>query len=271
MAKQWNGYMGGFSGKLGPAIGYQWNGMWCVRAHQKFVNNPRTEEQQSHRACFAEEVRLAARMARGVRAGLTSVARECHMTARNLFMRINQPAFTESGGTLEVDYSQLKISVGPVAPVSVTSATLDADGVLKVKFEGNMNLDNTDSYDSVYFYAYSPEAGRGYLFAPVYRYQHRAAALLPTELKGFDVHVYAFVGDAKDRMSETSYGGYVEAVGATTSAAAPATGAAARIAAEAESVGMRGGVDVRTEKERVSDVAASEPLSDDGGRPPQLE
>ena len=49
MAKQSGGYLGGFSGKLGTAVGYMWNGKWCLRAHNPMVRNPRTEAQTEHR------------------------------------------------------------------------------------------------------------------------------------------------------------------------------------------------------------------------------
>ena len=211
MAKQMNGFMGGFSGKLGTAVGYQWNGMWCMRSRPAAVRNPRTAQQQAHRACFAEEVRLAARMAWAVRTGLTALAREQHMTSRNLFVRLNQPAFAEREGSLEVDYGMLQLSAGPVAPVAVTDASVDGRGVLTVAFDKNPMHLSANAYDSVYIYVYSPEGGSGYLFAPVYRRQQSAAALLTSDLAGFDLQVYAFVVDGHGRASSTAYGGVVAA------------------------------------------------------------
>ena len=46
MAKQTNGTLGGFVGKLGPVVGYRWKNVWCVRSQSRIVNNPRTEAQQ---------------------------------------------------------------------------------------------------------------------------------------------------------------------------------------------------------------------------------
>ena len=58
MAKQSEGYLGGFSGRLGPAVGYMWNGKWCLRSHQQFVHNPRTAAQVEHRELFKQQVQL---------------------------------------------------------------------------------------------------------------------------------------------------------------------------------------------------------------------
>jgi hypothetical protein len=95
MAKFSNGFMGPFSGKLGPAVGYTWNGKWCMRSYQKYIKNPRTEAQQAHRAMFKQEVQLAARMRQVISRTMTDPARENGMTAYNLFVKINQEAFLE--------------------------------------------------------------------------------------------------------------------------------------------------------------------------------
>ena len=62
MAKQTAGFMGGFHGRLGPAVGYMWRGQWCVRAYNPAPRNPRTPEQVAHREMFKREVQLASHM-----------------------------------------------------------------------------------------------------------------------------------------------------------------------------------------------------------------
>ena len=61
MAKQQNGYLGGYSGRLGPVVGYLWRGKWCLRAKPGKVRNPRTDRQQSHRHLFKAMVQFASR------------------------------------------------------------------------------------------------------------------------------------------------------------------------------------------------------------------
>lgn len=102
MAKIGNGYMGGFSGSLGPAVGYQWNGKWCLRSKPAMVRNPRTVKQMEHRALFRQQVRLAAQMRWAVTTALTDVARESGMTSYNLFVSLNQQAFSQVEGELAV-------------------------------------------------------------------------------------------------------------------------------------------------------------------------
>ena len=94
MAKQYVSSMGGFSGRLGQVVGYQWNGRWCLRVRPAVVRNPRTALQQASRARFSGGVQLAARMRWAVMEGLRTVARQNGMTAYNAFCSLNQHAFS---------------------------------------------------------------------------------------------------------------------------------------------------------------------------------
>ena len=94
MAKQTAGFMGGFHGRLGPAVGYMWRGQWCVRSYNPYPRNPRTEAQTAHREMFKREVQLASAMSWAVNLGFRDLAYEMHMTSYNLFVHLNQHAFS---------------------------------------------------------------------------------------------------------------------------------------------------------------------------------
>ena len=96
MAKQTVGYLGGFQGTLGPAIGYMWNGKWCVRSKPGVVRNPRTPEQVAQREMFKREVRLAADLGDTLVRTMREPSREMGMTSYNLFVHVNQQAFSMS-------------------------------------------------------------------------------------------------------------------------------------------------------------------------------
>ena len=199
--------MGGFSGKLGSAIGYMWNGKWCLRSRPAQVSNPRTEAQQEHRAAFREQVRLAARMRWVLLQSMTETARAAGMTAYNLFVSLNQHAFSTEGGELKVDYQSLVLSLGPVAPVQASQVVATGGSRLEVDFERNPLHQQCDAYDAVHLYVYSPSLGQGYLAAPVYRRQKKVSVLLPDLFAGTEVHIYLYVSDQQGRCSETTYGG----------------------------------------------------------------
>ena len=223
MARLDNGFLGGFSGRLGPAVGYGRLGRWYVRALPRQVANPRTEAQQEHRAMFKQEVQLAAQMRWAVNVGMKGVAHQMGLTAQNLFVKANQQAFSAATASqeemsaapyagrmpalqLQVDYPALQVSLGPVAPVAITEATLNEDNVLTVHFEKNPEHRAASAYDSVYLWIYSPAAGKGYLTNAVYRRAKRFDVLLPEWLGDGELHLYAFVQDAEGRCSATAYG-----------------------------------------------------------------
>lgn len=205
MAKQYGSYMGGFSGRLGPAVGYMWNGKWCLRSRPAIVRNPRTERQMEQRGLFGDEVRLAARMRWVLQRTLTEPARAAGMTAYNLFVSLNQPAFSLLDGQLAVDYASLTVSVGPAAPVQLGTPTVDADGRLAVTFERNPLHAVANNYDEVRLYLFCPSLDEGYLTAPVYRREQAISALLPSHFVGRELHLYAFVTDRKGHCSASAY------------------------------------------------------------------
>jgi len=55
MARYNNGYMGPFSGKLGPAVGTSWKGISILRSLPAAKKNrTSTQEQTEHKARFAQ-------------------------------------------------------------------------------------------------------------------------------------------------------------------------------------------------------------------------
>ncbi|MCR5444684.1 MAG: DUF6266 family protein [Bacteroidales bacterium] len=205
MAKQSAGYLGGFSGRLGPAVGYMWNGKWCLRSHQPLVRNPRTEAQVAHRELFKQQVQLAARMRQAVVRSFTELAREAGMTSYNLFVSVNQPAFGGAEGVLQVDYSRLRLSIGDVMPVELSELQRTEDNVLRVRYRSA----GGSRYDYVYLYVYSPDVEQGYLSAPAYRMDKRLALQLPDALAGHELQVYLLVQSQDGRWSDSVYCGSV--------------------------------------------------------------
>ena len=208
MAKYGNGYMGGFSGRLGPAVGYCWRGKWCLRSHQPLVRNPRTEAQQRHRMMFKQEVQLAGRLHWVLRHTFEELSYGLHMTPYNYFVSRNQHAFSWVDDALAVDWASLVLSEGPVAPVAFGTPQVDDDNVLRVSFERNPLHVRANSFDSVYLYVYCPAVGTGYLAAPVYRHDGRVAVALPDQYRGCEVQLWGMVQDREGRWSQTLYVGH---------------------------------------------------------------
>ena len=133
MAKQTAGFMGGFHGRLGPAVGYMWRGQWCVRSYNPYPRNPRTEAQTAHREMFKREVQLASAMSWAVNLGFRDLAYDMHMTSYNLFVSVNQHAFSLVDGVFTVDWASLRLGLGDVPPVESPRMTMTEDTSLSMK------------------------------------------------------------------------------------------------------------------------------------------
>ena len=202
MATIKQGIVGGFSGSVGPVVGYQWRGRWCMRSHPQSVRNPRTERQQAHRMMFKEEVQLASRMNWALRETFDELSLAEGLTPSNFFIRENQQAFAWSEGQLVVDWGALRLSMGPVAPVAFGVPEVRDETVLTVAFEKNPLHVRADAHDKVHLYVYCPEAKSGYLAAPVYRHTQRVSVVLPRMYAGKEVHLWGLVQDSQGRWSD---------------------------------------------------------------------
>ena len=203
MAKQSAGYMGGFSGKLGTAVGYMWRGKWCMRAHNPYPANPRTPKQVAHREMFKQEVQLAATMRWAINKSFKEVSYEMGMTPYNLFVHLNQQAFSLQEGLFTVDYSALRLSTGPLEEAVYEAPEWAADNVLTVKLGRSVGRWN----DYVRLYVHCPEMKVGILTAPVYRNDKRISVMLSSIFLGREVHVYGLVSNDEGLWAETTYVG----------------------------------------------------------------
>ena len=209
MAKQTAGFMGGFIGRLGPAVGYMWRGRWCVRSYNPAPRNPRTEAQTAHREMFKREVQLAASMRWAVNLGFRELSYDNGMTPYNMFVHMNQEAFSLQDGVFTVDYSALHLCSGTLAGVAFGVTERGDDNVLTVTFDRDGSGLRSGYYDSVYVYAYCPDRADGFLAAPVYRRTRKTTVALPDGFAGHEVHLYGIVVSDDGEWSETVYGGCV--------------------------------------------------------------
>lgn len=201
MAKLPQGIMGPFIGRIGTAVGYMWNGKCCARSYNPKKRNPRTPEQVAHREMFKQEVQLAADMRWPVTKTMTDMARTEGITSYNLFVRENQHAFGFDNGSLVVDYSTLRLSIGDVAPVSAEEVSLTEDNVLNVRFARGTGR----GFDEVYLYVYVPDLKKGFLSSSAYRRDKRIAIALPDDYAGHRLHAWLMAKSEDGRWSDSTY------------------------------------------------------------------
>ena len=208
MAKQSFGINDGYRGTVGTVIGYQWRGKWCLRSRPRFVRNPRTPKQMAARGLFAHASQLASRMRSVLRLGMRNEALKVHRTECNHFMSLNTPCFSLADKQLRVDYENLLVAVGPVAPVEFAEPTVGGAGIT-VPFGKNPLHLSSSSDDEVYLYAWCPSQQQGTLSAPAFRRNRQVSISLPESWTGLEVHLYGFVTDYAGRASDSVYIGYL--------------------------------------------------------------
>lgn len=207
MAKQRYGINDGYRGTVGTVIGYMWRGKWCLRSRPRSVRNPNTPRQRAARDLFAQASHLASLMKAAVRLGFNAVALERHRTAHNHFQSVNRDCFALREGRLVVDYENLALAEGPVAPVAFVEPLSQNDGglCLTVPFEMYPEQRAASDTDEVYLYAWCPSRGEGLLSNPAYRRSRQVTLTLPADWADCEVHLYGFVRDADGRASVSTY------------------------------------------------------------------
>ena len=208
MAIATNNQMMGLKGKVGLLVSYQWRGKWITRTFSSKPRNPRSEKQQAHRMLFKQEVQLAGRMNWVLRETLDAISAEHGMTACNYFIKRNQAAFGAEDGALSVNWADLVLSEGPVAPVAFGVPEITEGTTLTINFERNPLHKPSNNFDRVYVYLYCPELQMGFFTAPVYRRELRLSVVLPEVFVGHEVQLWGMVQDHAGRWSDTIYIGY---------------------------------------------------------------
>ena len=213
MARQTAGFMGGFHGRLGPAVGYMWRGVWCVRSYNPHPRNPRTEAQTAHREMFKREVQLAADLRDAIVPSMSDMARQMGMTSYNLFVSVNQGAFSlvergrsganqpseVAGGVFEVDWRKLRLSLGDVAPVESARSELKEHNVLEVRYDKGRGY----SHDLVRLVVYAPGLRRSLMSKPAFRKDKKVAVALPDKFVGEELQVWLLVQSPDGQWSES--------------------------------------------------------------------
>ncbi len=205
MGKQTDGFNGGFSGRLGNVVGYNWCGQWCVRSLPSVFHDARTERQLAQRALFAEMVRFAGRVRRVLNISMRVAARNEHVTPSNLFVRLNKQCFALEGDALSVDYAALRLSEGPVAPVAFDVPQLIDDTTISIAFEKNPEHRNCSQDDEVHLVVYCPELDAFDFSNGFMRRSKRLEMKLNEGWVGKVVHLWGFVVDCAGRASQSTY------------------------------------------------------------------
>ena len=222
MAKLEQGILGPFRGKVGTVVGYLWRGRHVVRAYRKEINYPNTEKQQAERQWFVEMVRFAATARQALLLGLREKASQWQMTECNAFVKLNKDCFDRDAERgIPTDYEHIIVSEGPAAPVRFTSASIDANGVLRVEYEKNSAMSRAKASDGVYIYIYNTAKREGLLSHPAERRRGHMELLLPDGWNALNTRLWGFTVDTEGRASTSAFIAWADGDGNDGSAGGP--------------------------------------------------
>ena len=105
------GILGGFSGKVGPIVGFHWKSKYYIRARAAKVSNPRTPKQQEQRGKFATAFSFLKAIKPFIRIGYKEFTQE--KSAFNAAMSyILKRAVTGNGKEISIDFNRALVSMG---------------------------------------------------------------------------------------------------------------------------------------------------------------
>ena len=99
------GILGGFSGKVGPIVGFHWKSKYYIRARAAKVSNPRTPRQQEQRGKFATAFSFLKTMKPFIRMGYKEFTQD--KSAFNAAMSYTlKRVVTGSGRDITIDFNR---------------------------------------------------------------------------------------------------------------------------------------------------------------------
>lgn len=193
MGKIEQGILGGFSGKVGPVVGYIRKGYAGIRAYRRH-RGPSTVEQQRIQLRFQKLTEMANPFASAYRTGLGKSAKGKDLSTYNAFIEKNFAAVSATPGlTTTVDYSKMILSEGKLPPVLFSRPDLTTPQTVAATFQSMLQVDETSGQDQVFLFVYCPSMDMGVMSAPAERSTERVSATVPAAWNGLEVHVWGFV------------------------------------------------------------------------------
>jgi len=204
-----NGMFGGFSGKVGAVIGYQRNGVACMRSVPATVANPRSHAQKEQRAKFNLALSFTRSINRFVKIGF----RNCKgkMSAMNYAMSYTMKnAIRGSFPDLSIDYSNILVSKGPLTGALKPTITSIVSGEIVFSWEDNSADDLACFSDETMILAIN-SARMESVFATgeTIRSDGTQSLTVPIGYSGEFLECYITFADARGKLADSNYIGQV--------------------------------------------------------------
>lgn len=206
-----NGPNGGFSGKVGSVVGYQWRGKDVIRGLPRLQSKKRTPAQLANQLKMTLTQQFLKSVIHFIRSGFKHEADKRVMSAFNVAMSYNKKqAITGEYPNLVFDYSKALVSMGGVPGMKEGSASWTDTG-LELRWTSDAGEGNASGRDNLWVLLFFPEdETTEYLFNGATRDKGKDTIPVRSHQLGKPVHVYAsFIRYNGSDISPSSYIGMV--------------------------------------------------------------
>ena len=149
------GILGGFSGKVGPIVGFHWKSKYYIRARAAKVSNPRTPKQQEQRGKFATAFSFLKAIKPFIRIGYKEFTQE--KSAFNAAMSYTlKRAVTGNGKETSIDFNRALVSMGTLMPVFEGTATQN-ENQMYFNWQDNSGMGNAEDRDIAMLLVYNKD------------------------------------------------------------------------------------------------------------------
>ena len=155
MGKFIKGVLGGFSGKIGTVIGSNWNGIDYMRSLPRPSSKAPTDLQLIQRAKFGFANGFLGPLGSLINMGFKTQA--VKKTGFNMAIaHFMTEALTGTYPDLEIDYTKVLFSKGPLEIVWNAVATSSVPGEIAVSWQDNTDMGTAKATDKVVIIVYNP-------------------------------------------------------------------------------------------------------------------
>ena len=149
------GILGGFSGKVGPIVGFRWKSNYYIRARAAKVSNPRTPKQQEQRGKFATAFSFLKTIKPFIRIGYKEFTQD--KSAFNAAMSYTlKRAVTGSGKEIRIDFNRVLVSMGTLMPIFEGTATQNGNKMY-FNWQDNSGMGNAEDTDIAMLLVYNKD------------------------------------------------------------------------------------------------------------------
>ena len=149
------GILGGFSGKVGPIVGFRWKSNYYIRARAAKVSNPRTPKQQEQRGKFATAFSFLKAIKPFIRIGYKEFTQD--KSAFNSAMSYTlKRAVTGSGKEIKIDFDRALVSMGTLMPIFEGTATQNGNKMY-FNWQDNSGMGNAEDTDIAMLLVYNKD------------------------------------------------------------------------------------------------------------------